>query len=272
MEKSGIQEIQRLASVSKCNEALIAALGDEGRATALVPDGYHLENLQQFLQAPHRNKFDLTAGDIEAFTALINRFRTPETIIFSNGKAGYRAVFNYSTGEKPGWGDQMVRFGPGFHDDYKLVKSWFNKWFDQFGLADIVHDNMDLFSKPAGADLRDLILDLRGEQTEAFASAKVLKDGTISCSRHQDVKLMSDKAPDSVIEIPDLIHFGVPVFEGGEKIEISVEVRFRVRDGEVKFKLHRPDRFTRKLEEEEAILLDKAVAKVTECQVLYLNS
>lgn len=272
MDKTAVQEITRLGVVSKCNEALSSAIGEEGRATVLIPDGYHLEDVQTKLQAPHRNKFEVSAGDLDAFTEMITRFRTTDLIIFSNGAGRYRAVFNYGTGEKPGWADQIVHFAPGFDPDYSLVASWFNKWFNQFDLADLVHDNMDLFSKPMGADLRDLILDLRGEQTESFASAKILKNGTISCSRHQDVKLMSDKAPDSIVEIPEIIHFRVPIYDGGEPVEISVEVRFRVRDGEVSFKLHRPERFTRKLEEEEAKLLDAAIAKRTECKVVYLKS
>lgn len=270
MDKEGIKELHRLGVVAKCNETLTTALGNDGESMVVIPDGFQLRSIQAHLQRPHRKQFNMVAGDIDSFVYLVTRFRTPETYIKSNGAGGYSAVFNPHS-DKPGWNDQVVHFTPGFSDDYMLIKGMMNRWFDQFTLAETIHDFADMFTKPSGGDLRDMIADLRGSHTTAFASAKVIKTGCITVSHSENVELMSKKAPDATTDIPDIITLKAPLFEGGSPVEFSVEVRFKANDGKVHFKLHKPDRELKALEKEEAALYDKSVAKKTECKVIFIK-
>lgn len=269
MEKESIKEITRLGQVAKINETLIGMQGPEVIPNIIIPDGWHVHNLEHSQATPSRSKFAMRTNSLKAFCELVARFKVAaSTVIFSDKAGAYKAIFDFHTGGVPGWCQQTLDYDPGFHPDFELIQSWFYQWKTQFEVADLANDNIDLFANPTGADLREMALSLEGSKTELFASAKKMRDGTIRCSRSENIDLKSTKGDDGVVELPAVIGFKCPVFRGSEPIEIHSDLRLQVSKGEVKFRFHKSDRDVNQIIEAESDLINTSIKGTTGCPVI----
>jgi len=269
MEKESIKEITRLGQVAKINETLIGMQGPGVVPNIIIPDGYKVACLENAQAEPSRSQFAMRTNSLKAFCELVARFKVAaSTVIFSDKAGAYKAIFDFHTGGVPGWCQQTLDYDPGFHPDFELIQRWFNRWKTQFEVADIANDNIDLFANPTGADLREMVLGLEGSKTELFASAKKMRDGTIRCSRSENVDLKSTKGDDGVVELPAVIGFKCPVFLGAEPIEIHTELRIQVSQGEVKFRFHKSDRDVQQIVNAESALVNTSINGTTGCPVI----
>lgn len=269
MEKDTVKEITRLGQVAKINETIQAQQGPGVSPSVIIPDGYKVASLESMRATPSRSKFALRTNSLKAFCELVARFKDPATTVIFATKAGaYQAIFDFHTGSVAGWCQQTLHYDPGFHKDFELVQRWLNRWKNQFEVADIANDNADLFCNPVGADLREMVLGLEGTKTELFASAKKLRDGTIRCSRSENIDLSSTKNDDGVIELPESIGFSCPVFLGADKVEVRTELRIQVSNGEVRFKFHKSDRDVQQLIDIESELINQSINGTTGVPVI----
>lgn len=98
---------------------------------------------------------------------------------------------------------------------------------DQLAFARFIHENQQDVEDPSGADLLEVVRDLRGSRTKRFTGDLNLNASGTSFE-YEDRAGVSAK--DSVT-IPDAFVLRIPVYFGGQPVEVFAQLRHDVDDG-----------------------------------------
>ena len=98
---------------------------------------------------------------------------------------------------------------------------------DQLAFARFIHENQHDVADPSGADLLDLVKDLRGSRTKKFTGDLNLNASGTSFE-YEDRAAVSAK---DTLTIPDTFVLRIPVYFGGKPVEVFAQLRHDVNDG-----------------------------------------
>lgn len=101
------------------------------------------------------------------------------------------------------------------------------KLMDQLDFARFIHENQQDVEDPSGADLLEVVRDLRGSRTKRFTGDLNLNASGTSFE-YEDRAGVSAK--DSVT-IPDAFRLFIPVYFGGPPVHVFAQLRHDVNDG-----------------------------------------
>ena len=127
-----------------------------------------------------------------------------------------------------------------FSEQWEIWKKADDKLMDQLDFARFVHENQQDVEDPTGADLLEVVRDLRGSRLKRFTGDMNLNASGTSFE-YEDRAGVSAK--DSVT-IPDAFRLSIPVYFGGPCVSLFAQLRHDVDDsGRLKlgFKLLRAE-------------------------------
>lgn len=164
----------------------------------------------------------------EAFAELVKHLKEPTTTVFADQKnLRVCAVIDFSEGGSPSRDEHQVRFEPELHPDWRAWALISGTVLDQVDFAEFVEERIDTIVSPAGADLLELVQDLRGHRNVEFQSSRRLADGQTQLQYVE--KLETKGAPgNGLVTVPSDLTIQTPVFRGGDPQTLSAFLRFRI--------------------------------------------
>lgn len=206
----------------------------------LLPEGFHVEDLESKLQAPIRKRGTTVLNDSESFIAVVNDQKGDNTRLFSTiNPPTFTAVFNHHA-EKAGWGDHKAKYNAPISPEWGEWNKVDGKQMNQVDMARFIEANMiDLVflqpdpetkhpGSPDGATFLEICRTLEAKKKVTFKSSVRLPDGSTQFTYDEDV---AGSAVKGTMSIPEQFTIGVPVFENGEKWRVDVRFRYRIQEG-----------------------------------------
>lgn len=203
----------------------------------MIPDQMKLQDLKPFIpKVPERKTGALAFTSLESFIQIVNEQKLPESRIFARldcKPATFRCVVDFHQPEIGGETESLAGWQSYYLNLVLNQSPQFIKWDEINGkmlpqtlFAEFLKDNRLDISEPCGADVLNLVLAL--EATEcSHCRAKVADNTGMILSYEQDTK--------TNVKIPSTITLRLPLFAEADDIEVPVEFRFRIKDGNVMF-------------------------------------
>lgn len=239
------------ASDSLVVAALASAFADEVQSAldgdaALVPDGYSLEDLEQFESQPRRVEETLKARTLQGFLDYFEKFNTPNTAVFAHPTTGVvEAVFDYHhpdpdgpySGPDPQWGDHTISYDPRMSRQWKTWTRASGDMMDQLDFAEFIEEHAEDVVNPPSAELLELARDFEAKKDVTFKKANRQQSGDVQLQYEEDTSVTGD------VEVPEKFTLGLPILDGGDRWEVKARFRYRLRNGNLKmgFKILQPD-------------------------------
>lgn len=243
----------------------------------IVPKNVEVHSVKRFIDeyrtAPERRAGTARVQDLASFTALANRFKDADSVIFADRnhqEPSLTAVLDYHRAGPAA--EDRARFG-----DHRIVymfplseawKEWRNHDGEKMGQADFstfLEDRIiDVLPPPGGGDLGDArfpgIDAFSRHVTASWASPATLVELARGLSirvgsRVKDVRNLASGEAQMAFEsehhdesgaplrIPQLFLIGIPVFDAGPSYRIVARLRYRVTSAGIVwfYDLWRPD-------------------------------
>jgi uncharacterized protein YfdQ (DUF2303 family) len=212
---------------------------------AIVPAGYRLESLQDFMPRPQRIQQNVELHDAASFIAYVQEFGDHDTsrIFFDQGHGTFHAVIDYHGGNgDPGWCRHGARFTARHSVEFATWLGMNRKQMTQVEFAHFLEENMPDVVDPNSADLLQMALTFEAKKTVEFSSGVRLNNGQIQFQYDEVVRGAAQKG---TIEVPELFVLGISIHVNGPAYRISVRLRWRLQEGKVVFwyELVRPHRY-----------------------------
>lgn len=217
-----------------------------GAYYAVVPEGSSLESLDEYMPKPRRVRQTIVMRTPAAFSAYVNRFKLPNTVIFGDVKSmKFNAIIDYhAPGGDDGAAhtDHNVTFEPVVTPEWEV---WFRnsgKKMNQAEFARFIEENMLDVREPNGADLLEIAGTLEAKRNVSFKSAVRLQDGTYELGYAEETTAHAGGSGGS-LSIPQEITLGLAVFRGAESYKVRAFFRYRIGDDKklvLWYDLHKP--------------------------------
>jgi len=213
-----------------------------------------------------------------SFAAYITQFKSPTAICRASlGKNSIVAVLDYhgrarendSKAAVPGRSAHTVTLLCPFDLDYARWRPVFQgkQTFDQSELARFLEDMIHTIGAPPAGDLLDAIADLEIVRHVHFKSARNDRNGNINIA-YQELDDENVAGRDGSLTLPDHVEIVVPIFQGGNPVQLTAKLRHRMDKGQVAFSLIVPSIDVKEREAFRAI--GDGVAKDTDTPVFYV--
>ena len=218
---------------------------DPDKPFALLPNStgkWDLVGLGNY--AIEKRSANETLSDIDSFIAYVYKFKTSSTELFASiNENTIVATFDYLRAPR-GIDVDADKLLPGRCEHKCILKislsERFNAWsgiarnrIGQFDFAEFLDEYFIDVVKPDGATFREIALQLEGTVRSEFKSSRRIKDGSGAHTWNVDVKLEGGNV--ERLEVPDSMSIMIPIFEGGDPVELSARVRVRLDDGKAFF-------------------------------------
>ncbi len=233
---------------------------------------YQLLSLKDFQfpggMRPERIKNNVALRSVGSFLNYVTAFRDDRTRVFADpGLMSFTAIIDYH-----GVGDErQVEFlchRALFQIETEARwKIWFGKNekpFTQNEFAEFIEDNDADIHDPSAAHMLEVARDLHASTEATFDSKVKLSNGQVQMKY---TETMTGSVGTSALEIPEIFTIRVPVFYGGDPVNIKVRLRYRINGGKLTFfyKMFRSHEILQEAFQDAA----SSIAETLECQVLF---
>lgn len=193
----------------------------------VVPEGYKLEDLEQYHPVPRRTQQTFRAETLESFIAYFNRYAEGDSVIFAHiDSLTVRAVLDYHAPGQPQWGDHVCLFNLPKTPAWKAWTRRDEDRFTQLDFAEFVQDNLADFIDPEGASMLEVARNLEAQRDVTFSSTVDQHSGDVQFTYDRETKTGGK----GTLTVPERFKIGIPPFRGADPYEIEADLRFRVSD------------------------------------------
>ncbi len=208
----------------------------------LVPDGYEAKPMPELIyndHAPHpeRVKANVTVLDPQSFIEYYTLFNDPNSRIFADEtKLTVLSVLDYHAageGNAPRWGQHRVTLSLRQSEEWKVWTGRNNQVLTQQQFAEFLEQNAVDIVNPAPAGIREIAEDLEATVEVDFASAQRQAGGKVNFRYTETTK--TTVSGGKQITVPDQFVIAIPAFIGGERVEMQVLLRYRIKEQKLAF-------------------------------------
>lgn len=227
-----------------------------GGEFVVVPAGCSVEHLKPVDPPLTHVKARPVLADAASFCGYVERFRTPETVLFADrDRREVRAVFDYHAppenveaedetrevkGEPvPAYCDHVASFPAPLTEEWARWDAIHRKGVPQLEFMEFLEENAADIVEPEAAKVLEIVADFRAHKSLTFESQQRLRDGNVRLTFHEDTNTNGREQ----IDLPPEIAVAIPVFMGAGRARLRVFLRFRIREGALFFVcvIHRRD-------------------------------
>jgi uncharacterized protein YfdQ (DUF2303 family) len=221
----------------------IRHLPDDSQITVAVPEGYSLDSrdFESLLPAPRRKKGKVLLSDVDSFIRYVKSQGSLSTSTIwqyeNDCDVLFKAVFNDygATPEETAWRDHLAILELDLTEE---AQEWLGKngtvmsqmEFAQF-LDKNIEDVINAEGFPTGTQILEMATGFEARSDYRFKSVVRLQSGGYDMAFVKD----DDKATVAKMSVFDKFAIGIPLFKNDTKYQINARLRYRHRDGEVKF-------------------------------------
>lgn len=148
--------------------------------------------------------------------------------------------------------------------DYAKWREIFGTGMNQTDFANVLEDLVHTISEPAVADLAEAIDDLRIDRSVRFKSKVNRRNGSVQIA-YEDVEEGGGEGGE--MKLPEVVKIVVPMFQGGDLIQLEAKLRYNIDKGKVTFTLMVPG--LDKIERDQFRRIGEDVRSATNTPVFY---
>ena len=204
----------------------------DGAPFSIVPTGYKVMDLREFLAAPLRIKADAKFDEAGSFCIYVRKFMDARTVLFANkGACSVSAVFDYHTdANTTGWGDHTGVFQCKKSVEWGRWDGSNGKVMTQTDFARFIEDNLPDIVRPDAAHMLEVSRSLEAKSEVNFGSTVRLDNGQVELKYEEAIKGSACKGK---LEIPEVFILSIAPFEGGDPVEVTARLRYRIKEGKL---------------------------------------
>ena len=226
-EKTGMQHVLAAGT------AIAKAQGVEGGESAfiVVPEGYKVEDLGRFLNAPIRVQSTVKCETVEALIDYYKRFCDDAASLVFACCESFQVVGVldwHRPGAKAGFAEHRVVYEAPRSDEWKIWNESDAKIMSQTEFALFIENNVKDIREPAGADMLEIARTLEANTKVEFASAIRLSDGQREFTYKEEIEGTTRRGQ---MKVPETFLLGIPVFIAGEPYAVTARLRYRIDHG-----------------------------------------
>lgn len=212
-----------------------------------LPHGWTAQEYddEKFLAAPRRKKATVRLHDTDSFIGYVKRHGSLESCTvwciadYAAGSVRFTSIINDNGEAKDAqnWRDHRASFSPAFSEEWKRwnKRDGSDNAFTQFQFASFIEENnKDIVSvggSPTGAQMLEMALSMEANQDVKFKSAIRLQNGGVQLNYVAD----DDNQTITRMQLFERFTLGMPVFWNGDAYQVDARLRYRVREGALKF-------------------------------------
>ncbi len=212
----------------------------------VIPNDHKVEDLEKWLAAPLATREKINVFDREGFLGYVSRYKGPNTVIFADEReAKYTAIIDYAGKDDPQWGKHIVTYQVPSSDEWDTWHGNDRSQCSQVEFAEFLERNLvDVLGD--SARLLEIASTLGGKRQIKFGSKVDLSNGSINLQYDDQVEGAAGKT--GRLKVPEKFRIGIPFFVNGDKYEIDVRLRFRIKDAglTIWYELDRPEELRKK--------------------------
>ncbi|WP_280410618.1 DUF2303 family protein [Nocardia asiatica] len=190
----------------------------------ILRDGDQLDvsSYEQYLSAPSRPRGSMIVTEPGNFTTLLGIDRHHRAMVFADEtRNSLTAIIDWQE-----WRDHRIVLQLTPSDQFKRWSERSGKWFSQLEFAELLEDFASDIYEPAAADLIEIAQDFQAARQVTFESSKRLDNGAVSFKFREDIDAKAGNA--GQLEIPEKFLLRIPVWRGGDYIEVTALLRYRI--------------------------------------------
>lgn len=181
-----------------------------------------------------------------SFKDYLTQFKSPTAICRASLSANkIVAVLDYHgrarEGDRdtatPGLGQHVVTLNCPFDVDYAKWRARFGKFLDQKAMLEFIEEMIHTIAMPPAADLLEAMGDIEIERVVRFKSARNDRNGNVSIGYEEKD---GEQTRQGVFTLPESVDIVVPIFQGGNPVQLTAKLRIRMKDGDLSLGLAVP--------------------------------
>ncbi len=210
----------------------------QGGKAVIVPSGYNVAHLPPLDRPLSRIKAEPDFHDAQSFIAYVKEYGENAAQIFAEqDRTRITAILDYHRPDAPAHCGHIAKCVLPHSEQWLAWAEIDGKEVPQALFAEFIEENaLDIY-EPASATVLEIAKSLSIKATVDFESEVNIANGTtqLRWSEKQDGKGRGN------IEVPQKIRLGLPVFQGGDLVEVWAFLRTRINGGKLSFivKMHR---------------------------------
>lgn len=234
--------IKTIADLARTGEPQIIEHGNF--PFAVIPAGAKLESLERHIfndhaEKPERIKANVTVLDPQSFIEYYNRFADDGSRIFAyEPDINVLCVLDYHhinhdasspTGEgaRARWGQHRLMLTLRESEQWKVWAEKNGKTFTQMQFAEFLEQHAIDIAQPAPAGMMEIARDLQTTSEVDFGSSSRTQDGQV---KFKYTETTQTTVGGSAITVPEQFLLQLPVFIGGQPIQMQALLRYRIKD------------------------------------------
>lgn len=209
----------------------------EQQDAIILPDGYHVEDLQEFKDAPRRIESNIDLIEVQSFINYVKRYADDRSIIKADVKSQrFTAILDYhKDSQSPGWRGHLATYNCPTAREWstwlggnknKMTQASFAEFIENNQLDIALHDG----EGPSSADMLEVSRNLQANKKVEFKSSINLSNGDVGFEYQATTEGVSGSQKGK-IDVPQEFYILIPVYEGDAAYPIKARLRYRITDG-----------------------------------------
>lgn len=229
-------EADAIAEIATRGQEPVAISEDELHLpwVTVGPDGRaHVTDVTGFARKPRDVQEHRIFTEVESWLAYLERFRTPETILFGSPEtATVEAVFDYhADSATPGLGQNRATWKMRTSDEWRAWSAIDGQLMRQEAFAEHLTEHRAEILRPDAATMLELAQSFQATSEVAFKSRVSLETGAVTFLVDEKVDgtgMVGERA----VKAPQTLTLRMPVIAAGAPLELTARLRWRTgRDG-----------------------------------------
>jgi len=247
-------ELDKLIEMAE--QSVAKRVVDEGDGSYMVlarreDEAYETLDLEKYQEKPRRAHGTATLRNPQSFIEYVNDYKQKATTQLFADERSVTAVLNHHArfALDAGWSDWKAVL------ELKYTPAWTGwvgmagkGWMDQASFAEFLEENYLDVVTPAGAELLEIVTNLKLASASVVESKLNPATGAIRI-RYEENFVPQGGGDAGVVEIPSHIGLMLAVFEGGEVFDVEALLRYRVSNGAISFSVKYRNDLQRKFDE-----------------------
>jgi uncharacterized protein YfdQ (DUF2303 family) len=209
---------------------------------AVIPQNCKLESLEkykfnEYSEAPQRIKARVSVLDPDSFVEYYKLFADEQSRVFADEpNINVVGVLDYHKGEAassaPRWCQHRVILGLRASEQWNTWLGQNNKQQSQQQFSEFLEQNAIDIIKPAPASIVEVARDLQATTEVEFGAGFKNENGQTRLKYTETTKATVGGGE---VAVPDRFTIEIPVFVGGQDVQLDALLRFRQREGKLTF-------------------------------------
>lgn len=202
---------------------------------AVVPRGYQVESLKDFIIDEAQVDQAVTVISPSSLIGYVSRFKDERSVIFADTeKTRFCAVLDYHLdGKTPFKNTHVVTYDCPLSDEWKAFTRYNAEKMDQVTFAEFIEQHINCIAptsdsnQTSGNELLEMVLAFQETRTSNFKAVTRLSDGTFQMA------FSNETTGSGNTKLPEKISLAISPFHNGTPYQIDARIRYRLREGKL---------------------------------------